>query len=340
MIMTVDIGGTKTLCALWDKGRLIKKDIRQTSSIREPIEFLKGHAFLSDLGRDGSAGISVRALCFALAGPIEEDNFKLTNTGQTLNFNEIRAAFPQIQRIAFLNDLEALAHGLSHLKQEDLQLFQIGAEEQAANCHRQSAASLNTAQSSTFRQNADKQGAKAVVSIGTGLGIAAITKEGIVIPSEGGHSDFAPCDTMQHALLRHLEKIYGHVSYERVLSGQGIANIYNFLTESPPMPPAKVTSKAFSGEKDALDTFRIFTRILAAACGNFAVTFKASGGIYLAGGVLPKILPLLNRQCFEEAFRNKGRFGTWLTAIPVYAIMNELAPSLGAAVYGQKLLQD
>lgn len=313
MIMTVDIGGTKTMCTLWDHGRPEKRQKYTTSSIDD----------FSQLVKTFSQGQAVESLCFCLAGPIRENRFELTNTGQVLYLQQIRERFPEIPRIAFLNDLESLAYSLPRLKETDRSLFWGNSQPET-------------------------QGAKAIVSLGTGLGISAVSKEGTVLASEGGHVDFAPRDEQQLRLLKYLEEKYGHVSYERILAGQGISNLYGFLEadcgkaasrESQPhgeqaaVEPAKVTEKAFAGEETALETFRLFTRILGAACGNAALTYMAQGGVYLAGGIVPKILPLLDADIFGEAFLDKGRFRGWLETVPVYGILEETAPSIGAAAY-------
>ncbi len=310
MIMTVDIGGTKTMCSLWDNDKLEKRQKFVTSSICD----------FAGTVREFADGKPLESLCFSLAGPIRENRFELTNTGQVLYLQEVRERFSDVPKVAFLNDLEALAYSLPALSAESFSLF------------RGSAAP-------------DAPGAKAIVSLGTGLGISAVTKEGIALASEGGHIDFAPRDAQQLRLLSYLEGKYSHVSYERLLAGQGISNLYQFLAadktgshrkasaDDTPIEPAKVTEKAFAGEETALETFRLFTRILGAVCGNFALTFMAEGGVYLSGGIVPKILPFLDKELFEEAFLDKGRFREWLEQVPVHVILDETAPSIGAAAY-------
>lgn len=310
MIMTVDIGGTKTMCSLWDGSKLEKRQKLVTSSIRD----------FAAAVREFAGKASVESLCFSLAGPIRENRFELTNTGQVLYLQEMRERFSDVPKVAFLNDLEALAYSLPALPPEALSLFR-GAEKPEA------------------------PGAKAIVSLGTGLGISAVAREGNAIASEGGHIDFAPRDEQQQRLLSYLEGRYSHVSYERLLAGQGISNLYQFLAadktgaackacpEDVPIEPARVTEQAFAGEETALETFRLLSRILGAVCGNFALTFMAEGGVYLSGGIIPKILPLLDKELFEEAFLDKGRFREWLEQVPVHVILEETAPSIGAAAF-------
>ena len=141
-----------------------------------------------------------------------------------------------------------------------------------------------------------------------------------------------------------LESRYGHVSYERLLSGQGLSNIFSIILKElesgdsdtmacrprQKMHPAQITAMAKSGNREALETFRIFSEILGAACGNYALTYMATGGIFIGGGMLPKILPLIDKEAFENAYLNKGRFKDFLDNIPVYVILDETAPSIGA----------
>lgn len=300
MIMTVDIGGTKTLCALWDGKKLCGQQKYETSAIDDFSLLLKQQA----------GGEVIDALCLAMAGPVTDNKLELTNTGQIIDLAKIKASFAQVPHVAFLNDLEALGHSLSVLGEDQRQLFKAGTVQ---------------------------NGTKAVVSIGTGLGVSAVTKEGIVLASEGGHMEFAPQDSQQHELLSYLKARYDHVSWERLLSGQGIANLYSFVSGKPTLDPSVATKKAFAGDPQALKAMDLFTQLLGAVCGNFALTFLSSGGLYLGGGIMPKVLPLLKKDLFQEAFCAKGRFQSWLETVPVFVILDEMAPSVGAAAYGAHL---
>lgn len=312
MKMTFDIGGTKTLWTIWQDAEVIDRGTVSTNTITDFITFIKTliNEFTAAHRDD-----KITHLSFALAGPVTDDKLELTNTGQIIDLAEIRVAFPDTE-IIFLNDLEALAHSIDHLEGPD--------------------------QISLFRSAAspDAKGAKAVLSIGTGLGVSAVSREGIVIPSEGGHIDFAPMDVEQRLIYEKLAAQYGHVSYERLLSGQGLSNIFSCILEEDAdsmacrprqkMHPAQITALAKSGNREALRAFHIFTEILGAACGNYALVYNASGGVYLGGGMIPKILPLIDKKVFENAFINKGRFKDFLNDIPVYVILDETAPSIGA----------
>lgn len=344
MIMTLDIGGTKTMWAFWGKDGLVQSGRRPTETIgdftvliQELIGEMRNRN--SQGGRDGrnvqdkrdgqdqqdvQGGQQIDALCIALAGSVTGDRFELTNTGQVIDLAQIRKSFPEIAQIAFINDLESLAHSLPRLTRENqLMQFRKG----------------DAKKSGTSDAKESAKGAKAILSIGTGLGISAVTREGIVLPSEGGHVDFSPQNDRQRQLLDRLGKKYGHVSYERLLSGQGLSNIYEAVSQTADAVPSEITKAALAGEPAACQTFGLFTEILGAACGNFALTFLSSGGIYLGGGMMPKILPLIDKNIFEDAFTAKGRFRPYLQQLPVYVILDETAPSIGAAAYGEKRLR-
>lgn len=316
MKMTLDIGGTKTLWTIWEDSQVIDRGTVSTNTITDFTMFIKTLAddFTAARPRD-----KITHLSFALAGPITDDKLELTNTGQIIDLTEMRAAFPDT-KIIFLNDLESLAHSIEHLTEPDqLALFRSVA-------------------------SSDAKGAKAVLSLGTGLGVAAVSREGIVIPSEGGHIDFSPNGEKQKMIYDRLSKQYGHVSYERLLSGQGLSNIFSIILDEQEsggsdaiacrprqkMHPAQITALARSGNRTAKEAFRIFSEILGAACGNYALVYNASGGIYIGGGMIPKILTLIDKEVFENAYLNKGRFKDFLDNIPVYVIIDETAPSLGA----------
>ena len=320
MKMTLDIGGTKTLWTIWHDAQILDRGTAATNTITDFTEFIKTLTGES----------SFTHIAFAIAGPVTDDKLKLTNTGQTIDLAEIRAAFPDTI-IVVLNDLEALAHSIDHLTMPDqLALFRSAAS--------------SDAKGTACDAKSTSSGANAVLSIGTGLGVSAVSREGFVMPSEGGHIDFAPVGAKQRLIYDKLESRYGHVSYERLLSGQGLSNIFSIILEElesgdsdtmacrprQKMHPAQITAMAKSGNRESLETFRIFSEILGAACGNYALTYMATGGIYIGGGMIPKILPLIDKEAFENAYLNKGRFKDFLNNIPVYVILDETAPSIGA----------
>ena len=320
MKMTLDIGGTKNVWTIWQDADILDRGTAATNTITDFTEFIKTLTGES----------SFTHIAFAIAGPVTDDKLKLTNTGQTIDLAEIRAAFPDTI-IVVLNDLEALAHSIDHLTMPDqLALFRSAAS--------------SDAKGTACDAKSTSSGANAVLSIGTGLGVSAVSREGFVMPSEGGHIDFAPVGAKQRLIYDKLESRYGHVSYERLLSGQGLSNIFSIILEElesgdsdtmacrprQKMHPAQITAMAKSGNRESLETFRIFSEILGATCGNYALTYMATGGIYIGGGMIPKILPLIDKEAFENAYLNKGRFKDFLNNIPVYVILDETAPSIGA----------
>ena len=338
MILTCDIGGTKTLWTIWQNDNVLDRGTVPTNTIADFTDFIKSQTDSFTADREdstSSAGdLTFTHLAFAVAGPVTNDKLELTNTGQSIDLTEIRAAFPDAEVIV-LNDLEALAHSIDYLAEpEQLALFRSAVSSGAKGTLTDSSNSCEFAGASA------PVGAKAVLSVGTGLGVAAVSREGIVIPSEGGHIDFAPVGAKQRQIYDSLAKQYGHVSYERLLSGQGLSNIFACILEDADdtatcrprqkMHPAQITAMAKSGNREALEAFHIFSEILGAACSNYALTYMATGGIYIGGGMMPKILPLINKAAFENAFLNKGRFEDFMNNIPVYVILDETAPSIGA----------
>jgi glucokinase len=189
----------------------------------------------------------------------------------------------------------------------------------------------------------------AIVAPGTGLGQALlIFQDGMYIPvsSEGGHADFSPNSEAEVKLWRYLHKRFGHVSVERVLSGPGLVNIYNWLRESgsykepawlagrlKEIDPARAVTEAALADKHPLcvESLNVFVSIFGAVAGNLALTAMTTGGVYLGGGISPKILPKLKQSMFMQAFTNKGRFAELLEKIPVKVILNDQAALLGAA---------
>lgn len=336
MIMTIDIGGTKTSWIIWQNSKPVAQGLAATDTITDFSEFIKAC----------TGSHPVKKTVLAMAGPVTGGKLQLTNTGQLLDLQQLKNDFSHTGDMLFLNDLEALAHSIPCLHEpEQIVRFRSAAHAKGA----VSADAKGTASSCRNEpcSEASSSGAKVVVSLGTGLGISAVSREGTVIPSEGGHMDFAPATPKQQLIYEKLARKYGHVSCERLLSGQGLVNIYQCISEDSSgdsitsCSPAQLTAAAKTGNKAALEAFDIFTEILAAACGNYALIYMASGGIYLGGGMTPKILPLINRKIFDKAFAAKGRFTEFINQIPVYAITDESAPSIGAMMYAkQHIIRD
>lgn len=297
-VIAGDIGGTKTLLRCIEPAGEISIETRYDS-----------HAYRSfdDVLRDflplcpGKAG----AACFAVAGPVIRQRAEVTNLKWVMESPKL-ATSTGIPLVALINDFYAVALGVPLLEPEDLVSLQTGKRDRTAPI--------------------------AILGAGTGLGEAMVTfdrGEWIVIPSEGGHADFAPQDEEQMRLLAALAKKYGHVSWERVISGMGIANIYEFTTGRVE-DPARVAELAHRGDEAASQTFRMFVDIYGAEAGNMALRLLARGGVFLAGGIAAKNQDFFNDGQFMDAFLRKGRFQELLRDMPVDLIVNEHVGLIGA----------
>jgi len=322
MLIAGDIGGTKTLLALYDPDAGARKPVAQA-------EFRSAnYASLDDIVREfvGQTRHPVEAACFDVAGPVIDGGARLTNLPWVLDEGLMQQALG-LKRVILLNDLAAVAYAVPHLLTEDVHTINEG--------------------------SADPHGAIAVIAPGTGLGEAFLVWDGakhIACASEGGHADFAPADEIQQALLRYLFGRYGHVAYERVCSGSGLPNIYDFLRDSGHAPESPafaamlaaapdrtpiIVNTALQDPSNALcaATLDLFVSILGAAAGNLALKVLATGGVYLGGGIPPRMLPHLDNGRLMQAFVSKGRFAGMLKKVPVKVITTQAA-LLGAALYG------
>jgi glucokinase len=324
MLLAGDIGGTKTNLALYAPDSGLEPRTQATfKSTRYPSLKAIVTEFLADAGTPADAAVA-RAV-FGVPGPVVGGQSSVTNLPWVISEVALAEALG-LEEVKLLNDLEATAHGIPHLPPEDL-------------------FALNDAP--------PKSGTKAVIAPGTGLGEAILLlQQGHyhVLPSEGGHVDFGPSNLLEIRLLRHLKGKFGHVSYERVCSGKGIPNIYAFLKknrfaeESPGMakalrkaadPTPVIVNKAMAGECElSIATLNTFVSILGSEAGNLALKVMATGGIYLGGGIPPRIVSKLKDGTFMAAFVNKGRFADMLAQIPVYVILNTKTALFGAACYG------
>jgi len=318
VILAGDVGGTKTALALVEAGPARFGVIREQelSSRDFPTFEAAVAAFLAH----GPAA-PVDAACFGVAGPVVDGRCVTTNLPWELD-EDILAAMLSARRVKLLNDLEATAHGVLTLGPDALATLQPGHP---------------------------RRGNLAVIAAGTGLGEALVVREGlhmIVVASEGGHSDFAPRTETEIELLRHLRKGFGHVSWERIVSGPGLLAVYEFLRESEGMPepawlrarfdhedPSAVVSEVALAGTDAVcaAALDIFVAAYGAEAGNLALKGLAVGGVFLAGGIAPKILPKLADGAFADAFRDKGRFADLMASIPVHVVLEPRAALFGAA---------
>jgi len=328
VILSADIGGTKALfaCFSTQTGRLAAQFLREypSRSFRSPeaaaVQYLS--EYTSQFGNQ-----TIRAACFALAGPIAGEECRFVNLGWRVSVQALREALPQIEHIIICNDLEATGYGIDILPEQDLK-------------------SLNPEACATAGARPDdKETRRAIIAPGTGLG-EAFMSGGTVFAADGAHCEFGPRTEPEARLWLYLHKIYGHVSYERILSGEGLRQLERFVSielggnrKERALSPADVTRLALSGLcplcSRALD---IFVDILGAEAGNLALKYLALDGVYIAGGIPPKILPRLEGEILMRSFCEKGRFSDFMKNIPVYAVLNPRTALYGAAVRAARKL--
>jgi glucokinase len=267
----------------------------------ESADWQSFDALLDDfLGRLGGRP---DASCFAVAGPVWGGRAEITNLHWVMDGAKLGATL--------INDFHAVALGVMELGDDDLIAIHRGRR--------------------------DRTQPMAVLGAGTGLGQALIVNGGVVT-TEGGHQDFAPQDEEQTRLFLHLHRIYGHVSWERVVSGMGLVNIFTFLGGGE-LDPAEIAGLAENGDARARRTFEIFVDTYGAAAGNMALSVLARGGVFLAGGIAAKNIPWFTDGRFVEAFRRKGRFRELMETIPVDLITREDAGLLGAIAAARRSLE-
>ena len=307
-LLAGDIGGTKTalLRGRWQDGRLTvlaeaRYDSRAYADLAEPVR-----AFLGDTPPPPRA-------CFAVAGPVEPapgggTQARITNLPWQLDSARLERDLG-IERVTLINDLAGVGHGIAVLGPEQVRTLQPG----------------------TPRGDSPR----AVMGVGTGLGIALLVPQAAawrVFPSEGGHVDFAPLDDRQVRLREFARLRLGieRVSFERLASGPGLALVYEFLG-GPAVDAAGVSARANAGEARAGEAMQLFARLCGAFAGNLALTCLPFGGLYLAGGVVQKNLPLFGSAAFLDAFGAKGRMAELLQQVPLRAITEPRVGLLGAA---------
>ncbi|MCS6773450.1 MAG: glucokinase [Anaerolineae bacterium] len=326
-ILAGDIGGTKTLLAVYSPEDGLHRPVREATYPSANYPDLESivRAFLAD------AALPIHSAAFGVAGPVMSGKARITNLPWSLDEQTLRDRLG-LPRLRLINDLQAIAAAVPFLRPEDLVLL----NDVPPNPH----------------------GPIGVVAPGTGLGEAFVLwVEGRYrpFPSEGGHADFAPGNELESDLLRYLQRKFGRASYERVCSGIGIPNVYAFLRdgayyqESPyvaeqlqsasdPTPVIIANAMADSPDPLCAKVMEIFASVLAAKAGNLALTIIATGGIYLGGGIPPRILPLLQRESFMNTFRYKGRLSALMMQIPVRVILNTRAGLFGAAQVALELM--
>jgi len=270
---------------------------------------------MEDIRRLGLAQGAPMAACFAVAGPPHLDTVSFTNSSWQFTRDTISQQ-TGVSLVHIINDFAAVARALPAIS--DSELVQIGGG------HR------------------DDKGPIVALGAGTGLGVGALiqnqTGHPLVVTGGGGHVDFAPVTDVEVSVLQYLRSRYGRVSIERLCCGDGIVNLYQALADlrglTPQLTSAADIGRAAQSETDPLarETMAMFFAVLGASAGNFALTFGALGGVYIAGGIVPRYLDLLRRSDFRARFLAKGRFADYLSAIPTYVITHEATGLLGAAL--------
>lgn len=303
MILAGDIGGTNT--------RLRAVDV-SGHTLREQRYESGEWATFDDLLRDFAGGLESRvdAACFAVAGPVWERRAEITNLHWEMDGDALATSF-NIGRVSLINDFHAVALGVPLLGDGDTIPLQTGTR--------------------------DRTRPIAILGAGTGLGEAFIV-HGQVVATEGGHGDFAPQNEEQARFFIHLHEKYGHVSWERVVSGMGLVNIFTFLGGEE-IDAAEIATLAGQGDDRAGRTVAMFVDTYGAEAGNMALRALTRGGVFLAGGIAAKNVGWFTDGAFLEAFRRKGRFRELMETMPVDVIIREDVGLAGAAEAARRSLE-
>jgi glucokinase len=322
MILAGDVGGTKVHLALYGfaEGRLNSKRDKQFPA--------REYSGLEEIVKEFLGSEKVTAACFGVPGPVRQGRLRLTNLPWTIDSKELSELL-KIEHVFLINDLEANGYGVAELTPEQIYTLSEG--------------------------DASQIGNRGLIAAGTGLGEGILAWNGRIhlpYPSEGGHTDFGPRNETEIELLRFLQRKYnGRVSYERVVSGMGLTNIYEFLRDSQGMeepawlaekiaqvkdPNSVITEMALSAKSEicakALD---MMVSIYGAEAGNLALKVLSVGGMYVGGGIAPRIIEKLKDGTFLKAFQDKGRLSQLLINMPVRVILESSAALMGAAAYAE-----
>jgi glucokinase len=319
MLLAGDIGATKTLIGLFTaatrRPKLVEMRTYATRSYAG-LEAVIGE-FLAEIGEEREA---IRAATFGVAGPIVRQVAELTNAAWVVEATALTRRFG-FAALTLLNDLEAMAHAVPVLRADELVSLQEGRPVPGGNA--------------------------ALIAAGTGLGEALLHHVGgrlVPSPTEGGHADFAPRDTREIALLQHMRERLPRVDYDHVLSGPGLLNIHGFTHDGAceavaaepdaASRPSLISRAAIDGRcAGCVRALDLFVSIYGSEAGNLALRTVATGGVFLGGGIAPRILPALQDGRFIEAFSAKPPMADLLALVPVAVILNEHAGLLGAAVH-------
>jgi len=318
MDLIADIGGTNTRCALVGPDGRITGQQRRSNAASASLSAML-HDYIDSVGRPRLAQAAL-----SVAAPVgDNDTVRMVNIDWAFSKQALQAELG-VSRLLVCNDFVALAHALPALGAGDLHPLQVGRRQ--------------------------PQAPRVVIGPGTGLGTSILVPvdggRSHAVPGEGGHVTLAARTPREQAIINHIQVMYGHVSAERLVSGPGLAHIHAALQAldagSPQLPPraqwadaATISAAALAGERLADEALETFFLLLATTAGNLAVTAGAFGGVYLAGGILPRLLPRLDRSGFVARFIDRGRYRDYLAAMPLAVITHPLPAFPGL----QRLLQ-
>ncbi|TNF65277.1 MAG: glucokinase [Gammaproteobacteria bacterium] len=339
IILSGDIGGTNTRLMLAE----FKKTSRSEASFMNQLNILFTHTYHSANHKSLTDVIKlflkdaklkdklIFSATFAVAGPIVDGSVQFTNLPWLVKEEELKETL-KTERVKLINDFEAIGYGIETLESKDLCTLQEG--------------------------KIDNDNLVAVIGAGTGLGVTFLyqdDKKPRVQPTEGGHADFAPVDDEQVALLQYMRKKLHRVSVERFVSGPGLVNIYRYVTDNPlynqkenpelkrslylsDNPAAEIANFAhIHGDPMALRAIDIFVKIYGASAGNLALTTLPKKGLYIVGGMAPKLLSQLSDGRFINTFCDKGRMNKLVKSIPVHVVLNTDVGIQGATIYASRL---
>ena len=320
IVLAGDVGGTKTNLALYaftgETFRVLEHVHYHSADFNGLTDVLQH--FLQQYQKPAVISLGV-------AGPVIHEKATITNLSWQIDNRDIKTA-TGVQQVFLINDLEALAYGLAAITNDNIYELRAAKKQVAGNM--------------------------AVIAPGTGLGEAGLYWDGKQyhpFATEGGHGDFAPRTEMDIELYRYLQQQLGHVSWERLISGQGIVNIYRFLRDVKKMEVPAELSAAMQKEEDAAiiskhaasgtcaicdETMQLFFSYLAVECSNLALKFKATGGVYIGGGIVPQVMNLLKTDVFNNTFLDAGRMRPLLENVPVHILLDDKTALTGAAYYG------
>ncbi|MES9852751.1 MAG: glucokinase [Candidatus Thiodiazotropha sp. L084R] len=321
-ILAGDIGGTNTRLALFDTSSPTWPQATIETSYPSPAHSSIESILQQFIGQHKLKNID--QACFGLAGPVIDQVCETTNLPWRVVASNITQQF-EFKQTWLLNDLEANAWGIETLNSTDIFTLNKG--------------------------NNPAVGNRSIISAGTGLGEAGLHWDGNryhPFPSEGGHTDFCPTSTLEYALYENLAAMYGHVSWERIISGPGMERLYRFICqyrstttpdwlqkqmESIGIAPAISRAAMDQTDPTCQETLDLFIHLYGREAGNHALKIMATGGVYLGGGIAPQILPLLKQGRFLDGFLDKGRMQQLMASMPVKIILNDKTALLGAAHY-------